>query len=104
MVRLSAPPNPEEPIAWIQAPGDLAAWTWVSRLTCTSVAARGGFAGEAGSLARWLQPAPLLGHVGGLDLPPLAVSLLALLLRRGVGDLRSVGVDAMALDLCECCG
>src|SRR6266446_256894 len=44
----------------------------------------------------------LPGRVGGLHLLPLAVGLLALLLRAGVRDLNSIGVDAVALDLCEC--
>src|SRR5882672_8264607 len=58
-----------------------------------------------GSLTWRLRAAPrLLGHGGGRHLPPLAASLLALLLRAGVGDLRSIGADAVALGFCECCG
>src|SRR5437764_13840377 len=71
--------------------------TWRSRAEVGS--------GEARSLIWRPRPAPTLpGHGGGLHLPPLTAGLLALLLRAGVGDLRSVGIDAVALGLCECCG
>src|SRR5207237_9018961 len=61
--------------------------------------------GDARSLTWRLRAAPrLLGHVGGLHLHPLPAMLLALLLRAGVGDLRSIGAGAVALGFCECCG
>src|SRR5438105_5449616 len=78
-------------------------------LACLSLprrcAAAEASSGEAESLTWRLRAAPgLLGHVGGLHLHPLPAMLLALLLRAGVGDLRSIGADAVALGFCECCG